>query len=125
MKMLEKLNAMRAHGGPIQTHGLDDETVLRFAQLDERLGEAVDAAYTDFLALKEEMPELMALPENELAAGSRTVLSIFTRSMRSTPTWRWQAVGPGSYLRAARCFLNAVVTVCSVLDTRPKVRSKP
>ena len=66
MKMLEKLNAMRAHGGAIQTHGLDDETLLRFAQLDERLDAAVDAAYTDYLALKEEMPELMALPENEL-----------------------------------------------------------
>ena len=68
MKMLEKLNAMRTHGGAVQTHGLDDETVLRFAQSDERLGAAVDAAYTDFLALLEEMPELMALPENELVA---------------------------------------------------------
>jgi len=68
MKMLEKLNAMRTHGGAVQTHGLDDETVLKFAQLDERLGAAVDAAYTDFLALLEEMPELMALPENELVA---------------------------------------------------------
>jgi acetylornithine/succinyldiaminopimelate/putrescine aminotransferase len=66
MKTLEKLNAMRAHGGAIQTHGLDDETVLKFAQLDERLGAAVDAAYTDFLALLEEMPEMMALPEKEL-----------------------------------------------------------
>ena len=68
MKMLEKLNAMRTHGGAVQTHGLDDETVLRFAQTDERLAEAVDAAYTDFLALLEEMPELMVLPEDELVA---------------------------------------------------------
>ena len=68
MKMLEKLNAMRTHGGAVQTHGLDDETVLRFEQMDERLGAAVDAAYTDFLALLEEMPELMALPEDELVA---------------------------------------------------------
>ncbi len=68
MKMLEKLNAMRAHGGAVQTRGLADETVLRFAQKDERIGAAVDAAYTDFLALLEEMPELMALPENELVA---------------------------------------------------------
>ena len=49
MKMLEKLNAMRTHGGAVQTHGLDDETVLRFAQLDERLGTAVDAATPIFL----------------------------------------------------------------------------
>ena len=68
MKMLEKLNAMRTHGGAVQTHGLDDETLLRFAQTDDRLAEAVDAAYTDFLALLEEMPELMALPEDELVA---------------------------------------------------------
>jgi len=68
MKTLEKLTAMRAHGGAVQTHGLDDETVLRFAQLDERLGAAVDAAYDEFLKLKDEMPELMALPEDKLAA---------------------------------------------------------
>ncbi len=68
MKMLEKLNVMRGHGGAVQTCGLDDETLLKFAQQDERLTAAVDAAYTDFLDLLEEMPELMALPENELAA---------------------------------------------------------
>lgn len=68
MNMLEKLNAMRTHGGAIQTRGLDDETVLRFAQQDERLGAAVDAAYADFLALKEELPELMALSEKDLVA---------------------------------------------------------
>ena len=68
MKMLDKLNAMRTHGGAVQTHGLADEALLRFAQTDERLGAAVDAAYTDFLALLEEMPELMALPEKELVA---------------------------------------------------------
>jgi len=67
MKMLDKLNAMRRHGGAVQTHGLDDETLLKFAQKDERLGAAVDAAHIDFLALLDEMPELMALPEDELA----------------------------------------------------------
>ncbi len=68
MKMLEKLNAMRSHGGAVQTHGLDDETLLKFAQKDERLAAVVDAAYIEFLALLDEMPELMALPENELVA---------------------------------------------------------
>jgi len=67
MNMLEKLNAMRSHGGAIQTHGLDDETLQRFEQTDERLVTAVDRAYEDFLALLEEMPELMALPEDEQA----------------------------------------------------------
>ena len=68
MKMLDKLNAMRNHGGAIQTQGLDDETILCFAQQDQRLGTAVDTAYTDFLTLLEEEPGLMALPEAELAA---------------------------------------------------------
>jgi acetylornithine/succinyldiaminopimelate/putrescine aminotransferase len=66
MTMLEKLNALRAHGGAVQTRGLDDETLLRFAQTDERLGTAVDAAHAEFLSLLEEMPDLMALPEDEL-----------------------------------------------------------
>jgi len=68
MKMLEKLNAMRTHGGAIQTRGLDDETLQKFAQKDDRLVAAVDRAYTEFLALLEEMPELMSLPESELTA---------------------------------------------------------
>ncbi len=68
MTMLEKLNAMRSHGGAVQTRGLDDETLLRFAESDERLAIAVDAAHTEFLNLLDEMPELMALPEDELVA---------------------------------------------------------
>ena len=68
MTMLQKLNAMRTHGGALQTHGLDDETLLRFAQTDDRLASAVDAAHAEFLSLLDEMPELMALPENELVA---------------------------------------------------------
>jgi len=68
MTMFEKLNAMRNHGGPVQTHGLDDETLRRFAESDPRLPAAVDAAYTDFLSLLDEMPELVALPESELTA---------------------------------------------------------
>jgi acetylornithine/succinyldiaminopimelate/putrescine aminotransferase len=66
MKMLEKLNAMRGHGGAIQTHGLDDETLLKFAESDHRIAVAVDAAYAEFLNLLEEVPDLMALPEGEL-----------------------------------------------------------
>ncbi len=68
MTMLKKLNAMRCHGGPVQTRGLDDETLLQFVQKDERLNAAVDAAYASFCDLLEEMPDLMALPESELVA---------------------------------------------------------
>ena len=68
MDMMKKLNAMRSHGGVIQTFGLDDESILRLAQGDPRLGAAVDTAYEEFLDLLEEMPELMALSEGELVA---------------------------------------------------------
>ncbi len=66
MTMLEKLNEMRGHGGPVSTRGLDDETLLRFAVEDQRLNAAVDAGYNEFKALLEEWPDLMALPESEL-----------------------------------------------------------
>jgi acetylornithine/succinyldiaminopimelate/putrescine aminotransferase len=68
MKMFEKLNAMRSHGGALETHGLDDKTLLKFAESDARISVAVDAAYTSFLDLLEEEPELMALAEIELVA---------------------------------------------------------
>ena len=68
MTMMEKLNAMRAHGGAIQTIGLDDNTVQRFAKEDERLTTAVDNAYSAFLDLLKEEPELMALSEKDLVA---------------------------------------------------------
>ena len=51
MTMLDKLNAMRRDSVGTRTHGLDDETLLRFAQKDERLGAAVDAAHAEFLRL--------------------------------------------------------------------------
>ena len=66
MTMLDKLNAMRRDSVGTRTHGLDDETLLRFAQKDERLGTAVDAAHAEFLRLQNEMPDLMALSESEL-----------------------------------------------------------
>jgi acetylornithine/succinyldiaminopimelate/putrescine aminotransferase len=68
MKMMDKLVAMRSHGGAIKTRGLEDETLLRIAENDERLTTAVDAAYDEFLELLEKEPELMALPEAEQAA---------------------------------------------------------
>lgn len=66
MKLLDKLNAMRDHGGAVKTHGLDDDTLLRFAQDDARLPAAVDSAYGKFELLLQEQPELLALPEEEL-----------------------------------------------------------
>lgn len=66
MTMLEKLTAMRSYGGEIRTHGLDDDTLLKFAETDARLAAAVDTAHAEFQKLQKEIPELLALPENEL-----------------------------------------------------------
>jgi acetylornithine/succinyldiaminopimelate/putrescine aminotransferase len=66
--MLNKLNAMRSHNTQTRTHGLDDETLLKFAQNDSRISAAVDSAYAEFQTLVNEEPELMALPEKELTA---------------------------------------------------------
>ena len=37
MTMMDKLNAMRAHGGAAHTHGLDDATIASFAANDGSL----------------------------------------------------------------------------------------
>jgi acetylornithine/succinyldiaminopimelate/putrescine aminotransferase len=66
MKMLEKLDVMRRHGGELQTRGLDDETLLILASSDSRIEEAVDAAYEVFQQLLKEEPELMSLSEHEV-----------------------------------------------------------
>lgn len=94
MKMLEKLNAMRGHGGAIQTRGLDDETLLQFAQKDARLGAAVDAAYTDFPGLLEEMPELMALPESELVTAVQEGFINFYPTTAINPYVALAGLGP-------------------------------
>lgn len=65
MTMIEKLNALRTHGGTARTTGLPDETILQFADRDPRLAEAVDEAYRSFSDLQSEMPELLALDEPE------------------------------------------------------------
>lgn len=94
MTMMEKLNAMRAHGGAIRTHGLDDAAINRFAANDERIAEAVDAAYTAFLQLLEDEPELMALPERELAASIQAGFINFYPPDAVNPYVTLAAAGP-------------------------------
>ena len=63
MSIIERLNELRNHGGKALTRGLSDETLLRFAALDKRLEEAVEAAHESFLRLREEEPEILAMDE--------------------------------------------------------------
>ena len=63
MSMIELLTVMRNHGGPALTIGLSDEVLLRFAERDKRLPEAVREAHSSFKQLLEDEPELLALDE--------------------------------------------------------------
>jgi len=64
MPIIEKLRLMREFGGEAWTRGLSDEVIIRFAALDHRLGEAVDAALDRFHSLSDEDPEFMARDED-------------------------------------------------------------
>lgn len=61
--IVEKLKELREFGGAVLTKGLSDDIIVRFAALDHRLSEAVDAAVSRFRQLCDEDPEFMALDE--------------------------------------------------------------
>jgi acetylornithine/succinyldiaminopimelate/putrescine aminotransferase len=72
LPIIEKLQEMRDFGGEAQTPGLADDLIIRFATLDSRLPEAVDAALAKFHELCEEEPEFMALDEDSQIAEIQT-----------------------------------------------------
>ena len=63
MSIIERLHEMRNFGGEALTRGLPEDVILRFAERDPRLGEAVDVAYSEFQWLCEERSDLLALDE--------------------------------------------------------------
>jgi acetylornithine/succinyldiaminopimelate/putrescine aminotransferase len=63
MSIIDRLHEMRKYGGEARTRGLPDDVILRFAERDERLVEAVDVAYNEFCQWCEQWPELMAMDE--------------------------------------------------------------
>ena len=65
MSVIEKLQSIRSAGGARQTVGLSDEVVLRFAESDPSLVEAIEAAPAALEALRSEFPEIMAMDEAE------------------------------------------------------------
>ncbi|MGD8346299.1 MAG: aminotransferase class III-fold pyridoxal phosphate-dependent enzyme [Lysobacterales bacterium] len=67
MTLIERLNALRAHGGPARTHGLSDEQIIHFAEADPSLAAAIEAAYQAFEILIEEEPELLEMDEEAQA----------------------------------------------------------
>ena len=65
MNLMDQLAELRACGGAARTRGLPDDVILRFAERDPRLAEAVADAVQAFRALREAEPELVAMDENE------------------------------------------------------------
>jgi len=63
MSVIKLLNEMRHHGGPALTTGLPDDVILRFAERDKHLSEAIAEAHQMFLSLREQEPELLAMDE--------------------------------------------------------------
>lgn len=63
MALLDTLAPLRAHGGARRTHGLDDATVLRFADGHADLADAIAAAAEEYARVRAEFPELLDLDE--------------------------------------------------------------
>lgn len=64
MPITAKLADLRAHGGKRRTHGLDDAALADFAG-DADLAAAIDAAVTEYAAIKAEFPELLDMDEDQ------------------------------------------------------------
>lgn len=64
MTLLDILAPLRAHGGARRTVGLDDATLLRFAAPHPSLVEAVNAAATEYAAIRDDFADLLDLDED-------------------------------------------------------------
>jgi acetylornithine/succinyldiaminopimelate/putrescine aminotransferase len=65
MHVIERLRELRDFGGAQRTQGLPDEVIVRFAATDADLVRAIDDALAYHRALRDEMPEFLALDESE------------------------------------------------------------
>ncbi|MGH8271585.1 MAG: aminotransferase class III-fold pyridoxal phosphate-dependent enzyme, partial [Gammaproteobacteria bacterium] len=64
-QVLESLKRIRSHGGPMDTPGLPDETIVQFAGHDADLAAAVREAEQAYSRLEAEFPELLQRGEGE------------------------------------------------------------
>ncbi len=67
MTLIEKLNQLRKHGGSVRTPGLPDEIIIRFADHDQQLVQAIDMACESFQSVLDEMPEILQMDEYQQA----------------------------------------------------------
>ena len=61
--LIESLKVLREFGPAAHTTGLNDDIILKFAGLDSRLPEAIEAAAQAFSELREEEPDLLQMDE--------------------------------------------------------------
>jgi len=64
MALLDTLAPLRALGGKRRTHGLDDATILRFADSHPDLIDAIQAAATEYARIRDEFAELLDMDES-------------------------------------------------------------
>ncbi len=67
MALLDILAPLRALGGKRRTHGLDDATILRFAESHPDLVDAIHAAATEYARIRDEFAELLDMDEGAQA----------------------------------------------------------
>lgn len=63
---LDRLKNIRERVGPVHTPGLNDDEILRFLELDPKLGQAIGEAYEMFEQLEHEFGATMLKSEEEL-----------------------------------------------------------
>ncbi len=68
VNVIEQLDPLRISGGKTTTVGLPDNTLVRFAESDPTLAEAIEAAVKEFELLRAEFPDFMAMDELDQVA---------------------------------------------------------
>lgn len=65
MKLIDRLNEIRSFGGQRKTLGLPDDVIVRFAETDAKLAQAVEEAHAAHSRWREVFPELLKLDETD------------------------------------------------------------
>ena len=93
MSLIDTLAPLRAHGG-MRTTGLDDATLLAFADRDPQLAEAISAAAEAHAAVRAEFPALLDMEEDAQRAEVQSGFVNFYSQDNSNPYVALAARGP-------------------------------
>ncbi|WP_271679304.1 aminotransferase class III-fold pyridoxal phosphate-dependent enzyme [Thermomonas mangrovi] len=93
MSLIDTLAPLRAHGG-MRTTGLDDATLLAFADRDPQLAEAISAAAEAYADVRAEFPALLDMEEDAQRAEVQSGFVNFYSQDNSNPYVALVARGP-------------------------------